>query len=479
MKTKNRAIIMISVVIMIISMIFSILSCVSTINQISAGTSKRDSLIIAARVHDSIINRFLRPIIVSETMANDSSLAVMMKKGAETSPQEIEAEMAAYMESIRTGFGYQMVFGVSDETKAYYTYNGLSKFLDPENDPHDIWYKRFCEEGKRIDLDVDTDEENNWSLSVFVNVMITDEQGDFVGICGVGVSMEELQELLRKYEQEYNIKINLIDPTGLIQVDTDGARIEVDYLDNSLFATLKKDEYHYQNDGKTSTIIKFMDDLDWYLVVEDNQPNKIDVLQIVLPSIVVFAAGLLAMAILFTLLQLRQRRMAGELSKTKKIAVTDGLTGLYNRRAYENDSRMMENPDIIKGTVIVALDLNGLKEANDNIGHNAGDELLIGAAECIKQAFGEYGKIYRTGGDEFAALLTCTAEQLNVSLDRLDKITAAWRGELVKELSIAHGCVVCADYPDISFEEIEHIADQFMYDDKAAYYKRTGKDRRR
>ena len=51
------------------------------------------------------------------------------------------------------------------------------------------------------------------------------------------------------------------------------------------------------------------------------------------------------------------------------------------------------------------MDVNRLKIVNDSQGHAAGDELLQGAASCMKKCFDSCGKVYRTGGDEFIALL--------------------------------------------------------------------------
>ena len=47
----------------------------------------------------------------------------------------------------------------------------------------------------------------------------------------------------------------------------------------------------------------------------------------------------------------------------------------------------------------VSLDVNGLKVINDTKGHTAGDELIIGACQCMKKSLGPYGKLYRIGGD--------------------------------------------------------------------------------
>ena len=67
-------------------------------------------MLIAHMVSDSIENEFLRPIVVAETMSNDYSLKQYMKKSAAGSPEAVENRVAAYLDSIRNGFGYRMVF---------------------------------------------------------------------------------------------------------------------------------------------------------------------------------------------------------------------------------------------------------------------------------------------------------------------------------------------------------------------------------
>ena len=65
-----------------------------------------------------------------------------------------------------------MIYVVSDKTRAYYTYYGISRYLDVENDSHDIWYKDYLDSGKRYIVNVDTDEDNNGSL-LLITVFLT------------------------------------------------------------------------------------------------------------------------------------------------------------------------------------------------------------------------------------------------------------------------------------------------------------------
>ncbi|MEI3491593.1 MAG: GGDEF domain-containing protein [Blautia sp.] len=129
--------------------------------------------------------------------------------------------------------------------------------------------------------------------------------------------------------------------------------------------------------------------------------------------------------------------------------------------------------------VLIMMDLNGLKAANDNIGHEAGDELIIGASKCMDNAFSGLGRTYRVGGDEFVALLRGTREEAQDAVKTFDYLTENFQGNLISELSVSKGVVVCSEHIELNFEEIKAMADKLMYADKDEYYRRTGKDRRR
>ena len=125
------------------------------------------------------------------------------------------------------------------------------------------------------------------------------------------------------------------------------------------------------------------------------------------------------------------------------------------------------------------MDINGLKQVNDTYGHLAGDELIIGAANCIQTSMGKFGRIYRTGGDEFVALLECSKNQLNDMLKTFEHITGNWKGTYPSALFVSKGIVVCKEHEDMNFQEMKELADKLMYKDKDEYYRSTGKIRRK
>lgn len=180
----------------------------------------------------------------------------------------------------------------------------------------------------------------------------------------------------------------------------------------------------------------------------------------------------------------KQLALERELSlkkKTEKLSIDvyiDALSGLYNRRSYEDD--ILNYPDIPTEPdfTYFSFDLNGLKATNDNIGHDAGDELIKAAAYCMRTCLGSYGKLYRVGGDEFVAMIFASKEKLYDITQDFDETMALWSGKLVDELSLSYGYATKEEFPTLTVVEIAKIADKRMYEDKARYYAKRGIDRR-
>ena len=109
-----------------------------------------------------------------------------------------------------------------------------------------------------------------------------------------------------------------------------------------------------------------------------------------------------------------------------RISMTDELTRLYNRRCYEEDIAKYREEPLEDDFVLISIDVNGLKTANDNLGHAAGDELIKGAADCLASTVGNRGKAYRTGGDEFLVIIR--TDKPDELCDKIRKKTAEWHG---------------------------------------------------
>ena len=165
----------------------------------------------------------------------------------------------------------------------------------------------------------------------------------------------------------------------------------------------------------------------------------------------------------------------------QKIALdTDPLTGIHSRYAYSVALKAYDEAGSVPETFAAfTIDINGLKTVNDTLGHDAGDELICGAAQCIREVFSPK-TCYRTGGDEFVVMETGMSRvHADVALRRLKQEADKWRGKKGQKLKLAAGYALAADHPGLSAEKLVSEADQAMYQAKAEYYRTTGKDRRR
>ena len=162
-----------------------------------------------------------------------------------------------------------------------------------------------------------------------------------------------------------------------------------------------------------------------------------------------------------------------------RISNNDGLTMLNNRRSYENDLVTIYADNLSDDFIFIMMDINGLKDVNDTMGHQAGDELICGAASCIRETFSKYGKLYRIGGDEFVAIIEYNINHLGRLINSFQQTVDEWKGKIVSKLSLSYGWASVNENPDASIEQLEKLADMRMYENKRSYYISNGTDRRK
>lgn len=158
-----------------------------------------------------------------------------------------------------------------------------------------------------------------------------------------------------------------------------------------------------------------------------------------------------------------------EKTKLKNLSYVDSLTYAQNRNHFNEYIEQNRNKEL-HSLGVIYLDLNGLKEINDKMGHIAGDTLIISASYALQEIF--LDNSYRVGGDEFVVIEQDVSELL--FFDQYAKLLKRMK-EL--EISVATGCVWKETCPNLS--ETLQEADQKMYEDKKRYYSLAENDRRR
>ena len=150
-----------------------------------------------------------------------------------------------------------------------------------------------------------------------------------------------------------------------------------------------------------------------------------------------------------------------------RMSVTDQVTGLFNRSAYEKllhgGERHMSVP-----AVCIYIDANGLHEINNKHGHGAGDKLLQSVAECLRAQFPD-GGLYRIGGDEFVVFSKADAAVCEARMQAVSSALAA------QDYSISYG--IAAQRVSAGLGDLVREADENMLKNKRRYYAEY--DRRR
>lgn len=161
--------------------------------------------------------------------------------------------------------------------------------------------------------------------------------------------------------------------------------------------------------------------------------------------------------------------LGSALTQVKEEARVDVLTGISNRRAWQealDDAQERTHDDDALGTLVLAADVDGLKGVNDSFGHDAGDELIRSVAAVLLRAVGDDAVVARLGGDEFGVLIVAPdVQRVGEGLPaRIRQHLAQHPGVHGTPLSISMG--VSTFPPATSVHHAAWLADQAAREDK-------------
>ena len=144
------------------------------------------------------------------------------------------------------------------------------------------------------------------------------------------------------------------------------------------------------------------------------------------------------------------------------------LTEAMNRNAYENMIRYLDEQELeLHTTGVVLLDLDNLKEINDNFGHEKGDEALKLCYQCIRQAFPSEQNCFRIGGDEFAYIFHKDEKELIADkIHKLELLLNEKDQDLSYSLSVSSGYAYYQPDTDMDFKDIVRRSDTMLYREK-------------
>lgn len=473
---KTRTVVIIVTAVILISFGVSTFSSIISLSTLMEKSSAKEAQLFLSEIEKDITDSFSDSVSISKTI-NNIFIRDFIYDRNDYSDAQASEYIGRYLEGMKKQFGYDTAFLVIDSTGEYFTEYGRMKVLDLKGED-DKWYSDFKSSNKEMELNVDNDQANGNRITVYNNVRMLDEDGRLLGVCGVGHTLDNLNRSIDVLESKYSLSVVLADRSGMIQVAGDDSLLNtsVDYLFQAYIDDYDFDkEYEYELVGTGGYyVVKYIPEYNWYLCVE--KPEKINEMRNVVMENLNAALCAMVLMVLFVSVAMKYQENTTLLFKAD--SETDVMTGLYNRRAFDEMLEEIREHGTIRDISIVIVDVNGLKQVNDGKGHLAGDELIMKTAEAINELYGNHGKTFRIGGDEFAIIIVEPLDDVQECIKQIRARINKSVLEYSESLSVAIGVARGEDYLDMSVDDLIDLADKAMYSDKEEYYKDERHERR-
>ena len=237
---RRNFLLLVTSTILIISFGFSTVVSLKSMDVLVKENNRDNSVIYANEISNAVIDVFSEAVAVSQSMTN-TFVRDLLRNDNNLSAERLSELLRKYLSDIVYKFGYSTAFLADAKTLAYYSEHGYSKTIDLDN-PDDDWYPAFKNSGKVYELNVDNDQANNNRLTIYINMRILDNNGEFLGACGVGVPMKQVMNLLQTLEAQSDISIKLASSDGIVRVARSG-QLVMQRTEDELKAMLHKYDY--------------------------------------------------------------------------------------------------------------------------------------------------------------------------------------------------------------------------------------------
>lgn len=288
---KNKPVLKTNLCISLVLIIGFILTAILSYQanyQASLNNIEQVSTLTIEGVYHQLSSAFSKPVNISLTMAHDSLLVDHLSQEKDhLSDLEYIDTIRNYLETYRIKYDFDSVFLVSTATSRYYNFNGLDRVLTEDN-PENTWYYNLLDSRDEYALNVDNDEAagTHNEIAVFINCKVRDASGTLLGIVGIGIRIEHLEELLQRYEDAYHLEISLVNGSGMIELSTSHNGYEShDWFELNQQEAFREDILSFHNSDSNFTawtgtggaereksfiVSRYIPELSWNLIVRQN-----------------------------------------------------------------------------------------------------------------------------------------------------------------------------------------------------------------
>lgn len=395
----------------------------SLINYSISRNAIRDSIISnelplsSHTIFSEIQADLLKPIFVSSLMAQDTFLRDWVLEGEQT-----PAAMQRYLAEIRDRYSAFTSYFISDKTRNYYHFTGISRQIDNS----DQWFWNAKKMRDPYEINLDFNKEQSRDLTVYINYRVLDYDDNFIGVTGIGLGLDSVQQLVDKYQQNFRRTIYFVNQGGQIQLRSNTEQHDVQSIlekegIKSIAHQILSQSYgtfSYERDGEVMLLTsRYLPELKWYLLVELREEEAVaKIRQSLMVNLGIGAGVVLAIVLVISSTVSRYQR------RLEEMASTDKLSGLGNRQYFDmalsqalNQYRRNLTP-----FSLILLDIDHFKRVNDNYGHSTGDQIIQQISIVIGDSVRSSDTLCRWGGEEFAILVPeCEREGARALADKI------------------------------------------------------------
>ncbi len=409
-KQKKRLVTFITVLLITGFLLTSLASYFISIASLRHQITYSELPLTSDNIYSEIQRDLLQPLFISSLMASDTFLRDWV-----LNEEQSHDAIIRYLREIQTKYDTITAFFVSERTHNYYHPDGVVKQVNPDDDV-DAWYFRVRDLKEDYEINVDSDMENDNTLTFFINYRVYDYQKNFIGVTGVGLTVNTMQKIINRYQDKYKRAILFVDKNGTIKLSnynsstTDNtphaAELYTLLQEQDLIAQITSSNslslQHKDKDHRILLNSRFIEEFDWYLVVLQTElPGSGKLVKALFLNLAICAV------ISTVVLVLTNRTISFYQKDIETMATRDKLTGLYNRQALDMLFKqvLLDQNRHPTDLSLLLLDIDHFKQINDTHGHLAGDAALKHIADLITQRLREVDIVSRWGGEEFLIIL--------------------------------------------------------------------------
>lgn len=392
--------------------------------------AQNDVVVTGIDISSQISNVSTTQRVASQMIASDLFLKQWIQTETDI-PEDNDNidQLYDYLKEYKDVLQYDTVFFVSEKTGNYYYQDGLNKTISPADD-FDSWYYNFVDLNKAYDIQIDRDETQGYTVNLFVNCRVEDDDGNLLGVAGTAQEVSDLEVYIANMMETMDVDIMVVN-TGNAMNSFSGstdyyksveeAAQELGVPESIITATdLGSDDYIWLDSIHCMTI-QHNSDLNWNIIVVKNISGILaDYNEIILYAIILLVLVLVVFISASTILLTKMNRMSIEQENT------DDLTGLFNNRIFRE--KYTESLRKHRGKIsLFMVDVDDFKQFNDQMGHLYGNGVLKLVASLLEQAADNCGIVGRWGGDEFIGIMFMDAQraadilsQIQSDLDKAD-----------------------------------------------------------